>query len=96
MDMMMDGFKPIEMKACGHLTKETNVDRSVVIAATFEGNRIVQMMCNGGNYINYRKYSTICDKNKWPTHCFTLIYFFPPPLPPASMLFLEWYSLHQH
>ena len=22
--------------------------------------------------------STICDKKKWPTHYFTLIYFFPP------------------
>ena len=46
--MLMEGHTLIEMKACGHVTKETNVDRSVGITATFEGNRIVQLMCNGG------------------------------------------------
>jgi len=44
----MEGYSLIEMKACGHVTEETNVDRSVGITATFEGNRIVQMICTGG------------------------------------------------
>lgn len=47
MDMLFEGYSLVEMKACGHLNKETNVDRSVGITATFEGNRIVQLLCSG-------------------------------------------------
>ena len=48
MDMLFEGFSLKEMKAIGHVTETTNVDRSVGITATFEGNRIAQLLCSGG------------------------------------------------
>ena len=48
MDMLFEGYKLKDMKASGHVTEETNVDRSAGVTATFEGNRIAQLMFNGG------------------------------------------------
>ena len=48
MDMLFEGFKLKDMKASGHVTEETNVDRSAGVTATFEGNRMAQLMFTGG------------------------------------------------
>ena len=47
-DMMFEGYKLKEIKACGHLDEKTGVDRSVGITITYEGNKMVQLMANGG------------------------------------------------
>jgi len=75
MDMLMEGYSLIEMKACGHVTEETNVDRSVGITATFEGNRIVQLMCNGGKKfdLKFQLYEYFNFLGKYMRHFVPLI-----------------------
>ncbi|XP_066919680.1 trans-1,2-dihydrobenzene-1,2-diol dehydrogenase-like [Clytia hemisphaerica] len=61
MDMLFEGFSLKEMKAIGHVTEGTNVDRSVGISATFEGNRIAQLLCSGNADLP-NELTLICDK----------------------------------
>jgi len=46
-DMIFEGYKVKEIKACGHVDEETGIDRSIGITITYEGNRMVQLMANG-------------------------------------------------
>lgn len=48
-DFIFEGHSLIELKACGNVDEASNVDRMVAITMRFQGNKIAQLLVDGGN-----------------------------------------------